>query len=239
MRPGEPVQAQQVLVVLEDQDLVLERQKWSAEIAQLDKQYREALSKDDAAQIVIARSKLEQAQTQLDLASRQLERASLRAPIDGVLISGDLSQSIGMPVKRGQELMTVAPDEALPRRRRGRRAGHRLAANGPACAGACSRRWPSSRSPSRVTRIAPVATPLDGRNVFEVEGRLDASAPLAASRAARRGARSTSTSAASHRSGGSAPATGCAARRGGCWDERRWAAPEALAPPRGDRREAP
>ena len=39
--------------------------------------------------------------------------AHVQQPFDGVVISGDLFQSIGMPVKRGQELMTVAPDRGF------------------------------------------------------------------------------------------------------------------------------
>ena len=168
VRPGEPVHTDQVLLQLEDQDLVLEREKWQSEIAQLDKQYREALSKDEAAAIVVAGSKLEQARTQLDLAQRQLERTQLKAPFDGVLISGDLSQSIGMPVKRGQELMTVATERAfrivaevdeqdIAALRVGQAAQAMFAALAQPVA-------------FTVARIAPVASSAEGRNVFEVEG---------------------------------------------------------------------
>jgi RND family efflux transporter MFP subunit len=174
LRPGEAVKAGQVLVTLEDRDLALERAKWTAEASQLDKQYREALTKDDAAQIVIARSKLEQAQAQLDLVALQIERAQLKAPFDGVLISGDLSQSVGMPVKRGQELMTVAPDKSfrivaevdeqdIGQLRTGQRARVMFAA------------LVERPMTMALTRVAPVATPLEGRNVFEVDGRLEGS----------------------------------------------------------------
>ena len=40
-----------------------------------------------------------------------MARATLTAPIDGVVISGDLSQSIGSPVERGQLLFEVASPE--------------------------------------------------------------------------------------------------------------------------------
>jgi multidrug resistance efflux pump len=155
---------------MDARELALERDKWAAEMAQLDKQYREALSKDEAAPIVIARAKLEQAQSQHSLALQQLERSTLRAPIDGVLLSGDLTQSVGMPLKRGQELMTIAPDrgwrivaeveeQEIAAVREGQGAQVLLGA----VAGAEPLRY-------RVSRIAPVATQADGRNVFEVEG---------------------------------------------------------------------
>jgi multidrug efflux pump subunit AcrA (membrane-fusion protein) len=172
VRPGDAVREGQVLLALEDQDLALERDKWRAEIGQLDKQYREALSKDDAAQIVVARSRLEQAQTQLELALRQLERAQLKAPIDGVVISGELTQAIGTPVKRGQELMTLAPDRRF-----------RVVAEvdeqdvAPLRDGQAAQvmfaTFTGEPLPFAVTRVSPVATTLDGRNVFEVEGRID------------------------------------------------------------------
>jgi RND family efflux transporter MFP subunit len=170
VRPGDSVKAGQVLLTLDARELTLERDKWAAEIAQLDKQYREALSRDEAAPTVIARAKLEAAQSQHALAEQQLERSTLRAPIDGIVLSGDLTQSVGMPLKRGQELITIAPDRAwrvvaeveeqsVGALRDGQPA-HALFAALP------------GREPLtfKVTRIAPVATQADGRNVFEVEG---------------------------------------------------------------------
>lgn len=175
VRPGETVKAGQVLAALDDREATLEFEKWAAEAAQLEKQYRDALAREDAAAIVIGRSKLEQAQAQVALARGQLDRTRLLAPFDGVLISGDLSASIGMPVRRGQELMTMAPPQAwrlvaeveehdIGELRVGH-AGHALFAA-----------LADDPVPFTVTRIAPMAQTLGGRNVFEVEGRFESQA---------------------------------------------------------------
>lgn len=171
LRPGEPVKAGQLIASLDDRELALEREARAAELAQRDKQYRETLTREDAAQIVVARAKLDQAQAELDLVLRQIERAGLRAPFDGVLLSGDLSQSVGMPVKRGQELLTVAPDSSwrlvvevdeqdIGWLREGQPAQVLFAAVGEG---------PVAMT---VSRISPVASTSDGRNIFEVEGQV-------------------------------------------------------------------
>jgi biotin carboxyl carrier protein len=169
VRPGETVKAGQVLAVLDTRDLVLERDKWAAELASLDKQYREALSRDDAAPIMAARAKIDVARSQHELVAQQIERSTLRAPMDGVILSGDLSQSVGIPVKRGQELMTIAPD-----------AGFRIVAEvdeqevslvreGQAAQALFAALGSGEALRLTVARVAPVATQTDGRNVFDVE----------------------------------------------------------------------
>jgi RND family efflux transporter MFP subunit len=170
-RPGEAVQAGQVLATLDDRDLALQRDKLAAEIGQLDKQYREALSREDASKIVIAKAQLEQAQAQHALALRELERVQLRAPFDGVLIAGDLNASRGQPVQRGQSLLTVAPAQ-----------GYKVVAEVDEQDVTVLQPGQNARvlfagltQPAvdfQVTRVSPVAVALEGRNVFEVEGQV-------------------------------------------------------------------
>lgn len=186
VRPGDRVALGQALLTLDPRDLMLERDKWAAEMAQLDKQYRDALSRDEAAPIMVARARLEQAQSQYELALRQLERAQLRAPMAGVVIAGDLSQSLGLPVRRGQELLTIAPDrrwrvvaevdeQDVAALRVGQDARVLFAA------------WGAEPLSFQVQHIAAIATAIERRNVFEVEGRLGDSAAAADLRPGQRG----------------------------------------------------
>ncbi len=172
-RPGEPVRQGQVIASLEDRDLLLRRDRLAAQIAQHDKQYREALAGDDAGDIVQARAVLDQSRTEHTLVESEIERTRLRSPFDGTLVDGDLSAQIGAPVTRGQTLLTVSPvqgykvvaevdDQDVTLLQVGQAAQVLFAGLGQA---------PVAFD---VQRISPVAAALDQRNVFEVEGRVGA-----------------------------------------------------------------
>ncbi|HNG82167.1 MAG TPA: HlyD family efflux transporter periplasmic adaptor subunit, partial [Burkholderiaceae bacterium] len=168
VRPGDRVKAGDVVAELADQDLKLEARKWEGALAQHENGVAAALARDDRAQFVVSRGKADEARAQLELVRQQLARTRLVAPIDGVVIQGDLSQSLGAPVQRGDALLTLAPPGQ-----------HRLvievderdiAAVKPGQTG-----WlalaslPTDALPLRVERVTPVALPRDGRNSFEVE----------------------------------------------------------------------
>lgn len=172
VRPGDTVKAGQVLVQLEDRELQLEARKWQGEIAQIEAEYGEALARQDRTKGGILMAKLTQARAQLDLVNEQLARAEIRAPFDGVVIKGDLTQQLGAPVKRGDALVTVAPDLR-----------HRVILDiderdiGAIQVGQQARlalaSAPSQDLPLSVARITPVATTRSGRNIFEVEAKME------------------------------------------------------------------
>jgi len=108
-RPGDIVTENQALATLDDRDLQLERLKWTGKQKQISKEYREALASRDRSQIGILRAQLDQAQAQIEILDKKLERTVISAPISGVVVSGDFTRALGSPVERGQILYKVSP----------------------------------------------------------------------------------------------------------------------------------
>ena len=171
-RAGDIVRKGDLLCLLDDRDLRLERIRWAAQKEQLLKQYREAIAKHDRPQIQIISAKIEQAEAQISLIEEQLSRTKVVAPFEGVIMKGDLSQSLGAPVERGQILFEVAPLESYrvivevdERDIAHIAVGQRGELVLPS--------MPNEGFPLIVEKITPVSVAKEGRNYFRAEARLD------------------------------------------------------------------
>jgi len=69
----------------------------------------QARAADAPVEVQLARANRELVQTKLDLIDRRIEQAMVKAPFDGVIVSGDLRALIGSVVTRGDSLFEVAP----------------------------------------------------------------------------------------------------------------------------------
>lgn len=174
VRPGDVVKEGDPLCLLDDRDLRLERLKWVIEKEQLTNQYHEAMAKRERSQIRITRAKIDQAEAQLALIEEQLGRTRVVAPFDGVIMSGDLSQSLGSPVERGEELFRVAPLDAYrvivevdERDINHIQVGQRSELVLPS--------MPGEGFPFVVEKITPVSLAKEGRNYFRVEAKMEKS----------------------------------------------------------------
>lgn len=168
VRPGDVVQAGALLCRLDDRDLKLENLKWSAQREQLLKEHRGAMARRDFAQVRIIGAKIEQAQAQIALLEEQLSRARIHAPFNGVVMSGDLSQSLGAPVERGQVLFEVAPLDSyrLIIQVDERDIGEiRVGQPGELAV----QSLPDEIFPLTISTITPISTAKEGRNYFRVE----------------------------------------------------------------------
>ena len=178
VRPGDSVKAGEPIADLSDDDLLLEKRRWESEVNRHEGSYGEALAKQDRSQLLAASARVGEARSQLRLIESQLVRVHLVAPLDGIVTKGDLKQQLGAPVKRGDTLMVIAPgndfrviadveDRNIEEVRVGAKGELMLSA------------LPKETLKFEVVRVVPVATQRDGKNLFEVEGRLvDANASL-------------------------------------------------------------
>lgn len=112
VRAGDVVKKGSPLVKLDDNDLLLERAKWKGQKEQYRKEYREALGKAERSKVSVLKARLRQVDAQLAMMDAQLSRIRVNAPFDGIIVSGDLSQSLGSPSQRGDVLFEIAPLDA-------------------------------------------------------------------------------------------------------------------------------
>jgi len=172
VRAGDVVRQGEILATLDNRDLKLEQLKWSSQKEQFVKQYNLALAQHNAAQVKITAAQVAQAEAELALIEDQLGRTELRAPIDGLVVSGDLSQSIGAPTERGQILFEVAPLDAY---RVILQVDEREAAE--VAVGQTGKivlsAFPTTPLNFTVEKITPVLAAREGRNYFRVEAKME------------------------------------------------------------------
>ena len=171
VRAGETVTEGQLLATLDDRDLSLERLRWSTTHRRHLAEYDRALAERERAEANIIRAQIDQAAAQIELLDEQLTRTRVVAPFNGIIISGDLSQSVGATVERGQEFFKITPLDAyrvilevddgdIEHIQVGQTGTLRIAS------------IPEDPLNFTVERITPISEQSDGRNFFRVEARL-------------------------------------------------------------------
>lgn len=170
-RAGDAVIDGQVLAVLDDRELRLEREKLASERDKHAKAYQEALGLGDRARISIARARIAQVAAQIDLIEEQIAHTRMVAPFSGTLVSGDLSRSLGAPVERGQLLFEIVPDDGF---RVSLEVDERdIATVVPGLRGTLRLAGlPDQTIPLTITRVVPIATADQNGNHFRVEAGL-------------------------------------------------------------------
>jgi multidrug efflux pump subunit AcrA (membrane-fusion protein) len=171
-RAGDVVSEGQALATLDDRDMRLERNRWQSQQEQSLRQYYDALGSGRAPEVQVFTAQIAQARAQVALLDAQIGRTTITAPFDGVIVTGDLSQSLGSPVERGQVLFELAPLDAyrvvlevderyiadVAEQQRGT-----LVLSG----------FTDDPLSFAVKRLTPVSTTAEGRNFFRVEAEMD------------------------------------------------------------------
>lgn len=170
-RAGDTVKKGDIIALLDDRELMLERIRWTTQRRQHVLEYDQALGDQKRSEVGVIRARIKQAESQIELIDAQLKRSRLTAPFDGILVSGDLSQSIGGAVRKGDTLFELVPlgnyrivlnvDESDIRYIAESQEGGMVLTS-----------LPETSLPLKVSKITPVSKSEEGRNYFEVEAQL-------------------------------------------------------------------
>jgi hypothetical protein len=175
-RAGDQVKSGQVLALLDDKDLKLERVRWESELDVALRKEREAMAKASPVDQRLAAAQANQARAQLDLVLSKLARVQVTAPFDAVVVKGDLSQLLGSPLEQGKVLFELAPLDSwrVVLKVDERDIGYvTQGARGELVLSSL----PGSSWPFTVKKLTPISVAEDGRNFFRVEAELGKQAP--------------------------------------------------------------
>jgi multidrug efflux pump subunit AcrA (membrane-fusion protein) len=171
VRPGDLVTQNQLLARMDESEV-----RWELAAVQAD---RFRASKELAGQVAthqpgeaeVTRHEVQRLQFREQLLQSRDQNLAVRSPVDGVIVSGDLQDAEGMPLKVGELLFEVAPlgeldvelsvaEDDLPYIRDGMPVRVTLDA------------FPMRTFESKIERIHPRAEIRDGENVFVAQVRL-------------------------------------------------------------------
>jgi multidrug resistance efflux pump len=171
VRPGDRLDAGGVLGRLDDRDLKLQESDLEGKLAEMQRQTDEALGQRDIAKVNIFSARRDQAQAELSMVQYNLKRTVLTTPYDAFVVSGDKTQSVGAPVRRGEVLFEVSPltgfrvDLDVPQTEF---SGLAPEQDGRVVLSSLS----SHEYALKTIRLSPVAVQRDGKTVFRVEASL-------------------------------------------------------------------
>ncbi|MCP3663964.1 MAG: HlyD family efflux transporter periplasmic adaptor subunit [Gammaproteobacteria bacterium] len=170
-RAGDQVKKGDILAVLDNRELLLQQEKLYSERGKITKEYQEALATRNRAKVSIFSAQLDQTKAQLHLLDDQLKRTQLRAPFDSVIVTGDLSHTLGAPVERGQVLFELVPEKDY--RISMAVDDHDIANLKPMQNGSLRLAgMPGQLVALKVSRIVPIANANQGANLFRVEAEI-------------------------------------------------------------------
>ena len=179
VQPGDKVTEGDVLVAMDNRELKLKQAELTASRDQALKKRDRAMTSPDGVDFSAAQVAAFEAEgiiQELALVERKLAMLEIKAPLAGMVVSGDLRRAEGQPIRQGQVLFEVAlldamlvemdvPDREISRVREGLPISFRLEA------------FSGWSGESEVERLHPQSEQRDGANVFVAEAPVAGGAP--------------------------------------------------------------
>jgi hypothetical protein len=113
VRSGDRVQAGQLLAAFDVRELELERGRLESQREQSEVDVRAALVEGDIAKASMAKANAAVYDTQLQTVLQKIQRCTLRAPQDGMIVQAELDRKIGQIFPQGEKILTFAPMDSF------------------------------------------------------------------------------------------------------------------------------
>lgn len=172
LRAGDSVEKGKLLAELDTREYRLQRMSWISQQATSMRQYEDALAKQERTKVQISNAQRKRAQAEIELLDYQISQATMLAPFDALIVSGDLNQLIGSQLRQGDVLFELSPqqrfrlamyvDEFRINDIRNSQTGQLVLAA-----------LPDHKFSFTLTRINPMAEVRDGATVYRVEAELN------------------------------------------------------------------
>ncbi|GAB5406544.1 MAG: hypothetical protein Aurels2KO_47750 [Aureliella sp.] len=107
--PGQAISEGELLATLDDGTLKSELAALTAELRQASQRHHAALSKGEAANAGIEALEVARLKQEIDQVNTKLNSTRICAPVDGVIVTGDLHGIQGAALEIGQDLFEIAP----------------------------------------------------------------------------------------------------------------------------------
>ncbi|MEZ6057247.1 MAG: efflux RND transporter periplasmic adaptor subunit [Planctomycetaceae bacterium] len=109
VEPGDVVEAGQLLARLDGRELRWELSGLEADLNRAATERAGHMAVRDPGKARIAALEVERLELKTQLLDHRIEHLEVRSPVHGIVITGDLKKSEGIPVKNGQTLFEIAP----------------------------------------------------------------------------------------------------------------------------------
>ena len=174
IEPGVEVKTGQVLARLDTTEFKLQLAEATSELKRATLEKSQATAEGKQAEAQQAQAKADQARSRSELLQYHIERAVIRAPVNGIVLSGYWHDKIGGVIEKGKPMFEVAEMGNPIALVRVDEEDIDLVDNRDVQTGQlATRSLPEIKFDFQVKRIVPMATPVDGENVFEVRCHID------------------------------------------------------------------
>ena len=172
VKDGTQVTAGQVIARLDARPLELERERLLSEIATHRIDMDRGLAARDVSEAALAAASLEAAEMQLRLTEDRIAKSEITAPVDGVIIRGELDQRVGQLLEFGEALVEIGQADSMSVRLDiPEELAHFVEVGDEGRFASFAR--PGKRLNFQIERLIPVASVENDKNVFFADANLE------------------------------------------------------------------